>query len=102
VTTLAKGADILVSEVISLDIMAEFLPQIIQSKEGIQALLFHMAHEHLVPEEVGKMAAAAGVKMVVLSHVGPGRPQDPDARYTDGVKQYFSGPVVLAKDLMSF
>jgi ribonuclease BN (tRNA processing enzyme) len=104
VTRLAKGADLLVSEVIARDLVEkQLMPQYAQNnKSALESLMFHMEHEHLSSEEIGKMAAAAGVKEVVLTHVVPGRPQDPDSVYIDGVKKYFKGPVILAKDLMEF
>lgn len=106
-TELAKGADVLVSEV--------GMPEEIiglykkngnwqkMSPEQQQAFLFHMNQEHLTPENVGRMAAKAGVKMVVLSHLLPsGDPDDDYQRYVDATKKYFSGRVVAAKDLMEF
>ena len=45
-----------------------------------------MREEHLTPEDVGKMAAKAGVK----------------ARYIDVAKKFYAGPITLAKDLMKF
>lgn len=62
----------------------------------------HMTEDHTAPEDIGKLAAAAHVKKVVLSHFVPGGESDPDDAYTGGVKKYFSGPVVAAQDLMEF
>jgi ribonuclease BN (tRNA processing enzyme) len=33
------------------------------------AFIRHMSEEHLAPDEVGEMAARAGVKTVVLTHL---------------------------------
>lgn len=100
---LAKGADILVTEVISREIIEnEILPQVVHSKAAADAMIHHMEFEHLSPEEIGKMASQAGIKIVVLSHVAPGRPNDSDSIYTDGVRKFFKGKVVLAKDLDTF
>jgi ribonuclease BN (tRNA processing enzyme) len=52
-------------------------------------------------EDVGRIAAAAGVKVLVLSHFVPG--DDPlvtDDNWTEDVKKNFSGRIVVAKDLM--
>lgn len=63
----------------------------------------HDTEEHLTTDEVGKMAARAGVKTVVLTHVGPAEdPKDDFKRYGEQVKKYFSGQVLVAKDLMEF
>ena len=62
-----------------------------------------MNEEHVTPEDVGKMAAKAGVKMVVLTHLLPAaNPDDDYQRYVDATKKYFAGRVVAAKDLMDF
>jgi len=97
----AKGADILVHEVIDLPAFERLLPAgaPAQWREGLMA---HMRTEHTSPEDVGKTASEAGVKMVVLSHVIPGLPSDGDAAYINGVKKFYSGPVVLGQDLMEF
>ncbi len=49
------------------------------------------------------MAAAAGVKTVVMTHFSPTvDPKDDYKRYVDGAKKFFSGSILLAKDLMQF
>ena len=63
----------------------------------------HMKEEHVTPGDVGRMAAAAGVKTVVLTHLSPStNPKDDFKRYVDGAKKFYPGPVLLAKDLMQF
>jgi ribonuclease BN (tRNA processing enzyme) len=102
----AKGADILVHEVINLPAIEQALrarmPGTDSSPERHAALMQHMSEEHSTPQEVGRTAAKAGVRMVVLSHLAPGRPANPDSDYVDGVKEFYSGPVVVARDLMEF
>jgi len=51
------------------------------------------------PEAVGKMAARANVKTVVLSHLGQRADYTP---WAEEVKKHFSGHVLIAKDLMEF
>ncbi len=107
VAKLAKGADLLVSEVNSVE---EWKQQ--QIKNGRwQAMtataregsLRHMVEEHLSPDQVGARAASAGVKAVVLTHLpNTNDPQDGYARFADEVKRRFSGQVFVAKDLMEF
>jgi ribonuclease BN (tRNA processing enzyme) len=64
-------------------------------------LLRHIREEHVTPEDVGKMATKAGVKTVVMTHFGPSVIANDDyQRYADQAKKYFSGSIVLAKDLM--
>ena len=62
-----------------------------------------MHEEHVTPEDIGKMAAKAGVKAVVMTHIGPSiDPNDDYQRYVTETKKYYSGPIMLAKDLMRF
>ena len=97
----AKGADILVHEVIDMPMIEAMLRTSIPP-ERFPRLMNHMQTEHSTPEQIGQTASEAGVKLVVLSHLVPGRPGTSDSVYTDGVKKYFSGPVVVGKDLMEF
>ena len=60
----------------------------------------HVRETHSTPEEVGKMAAAAKVKTVVLSHqVGGGRGGNNDPLTAD-LKKVFSGEVIVGADQM--
>lgn len=97
---LAKGANILVSEVISRGKAFRYVAQY----QGANARLHaHMWHEHLTPEEVGKLASEAGVKMVVLTHLIPGLDTERDTTaYTAGVSKHYKGPVVAGRDLDEF
>lgn len=107
VTELAKGADLLVSEITSVDEVIEA-----RKKAGLwdkmspanqAGFVRHMKEEHLIPEEVAKMAARAGVKTVVLTHLADtADPKDDYKRFADQVKKNYSGPVLVAKDLMEF
>jgi len=58
---------------------------------------------HMGLEEVGKMAARANVKTLVLSHLGARADGSNDYRaWAEDVKKHFSGQVLIAKDLMEF
>jgi ribonuclease BN (tRNA processing enzyme) len=107
VAQLAKNADVLVSEVGSPDAIKQTLTKsgIWQTMSADQqaAFLRHLEEEHLVPEAIGKLAAGANVKMVVLSHLPPTPDENDDyARFVPEVGKYYSGRVVVAKDLMVF
>jgi len=97
----AKGADILVHEVIDLPAIEQAL-QASTPPERFERLMNHMRLEHSTPEEVGQTASEAAVKLVVLSHIVEGRGGGADSRYIDGVKKFYSGSVVVGKDLMEF
>ena len=62
-----------------------------------------MREEHISPEDIGKMAAKAGVKAVVMTHLGPSiDPKTEYAGYVEEAKKFYSGPITLATDLMKF
>jgi len=100
VAALAKGADLMIHEVIDLALidkaMSAQLPPAIA-----QGLMRHMREEHTTAEDVGRLAKAAGVKRLVLNHVIPGG-DEPDSVYLDPVRKHYDGPVTVARDLMSF
>jgi ribonuclease BN (tRNA processing enzyme) len=115
----AKGADILVHEVIDLAAIeqtlhstsqpdqfdrsaAEEIPRSARGATRESRLMNHMRTEHTTAEQVGQVARDAGVKLVVLSHLVNGGAAPNDAAYIAGVKTLYSGPVVVGKDLMEF
>jgi ribonuclease BN (tRNA processing enzyme) len=107
VVELAKGADLYVTETTSPEDVVELFKKngTWQSKTPAEqeGFLRHMHEEHVTPEDIGKMAAKAGVQAVVMSHIGPSvNPDDDYQRYVDEAKKYYSGPITLAKDLMKF
>jgi ribonuclease BN (tRNA processing enzyme) len=107
VVELAKGADLYVTETTSPEEVAELMKRngAWQSKTPSEqeGWLRHMHEEHVTPEDIGKMAAKAGVKAVVMTHIGPSvDPNDDYQRYIGEAKKHFSGPITIAKDLMKF
>jgi ribonuclease BN (tRNA processing enzyme) len=68
----------------------------------MSGLMNHMRTEHSKPEEVGRVAAAAGVKLLVLSHrvIGPG--SGGEQKPLSGIRQSYGGPVVVGYDLQVF
>jgi len=68
-----------------------------------EASIRHQKEEHITPEEIGKIAARAGIKTVVLTHLpATADPKDEYDRFAEQVKKQFSGQVLIAKDLMEF
>lgn len=107
VAQLAKNADVLISEIGSAEAIQQTLTKsgVWQTMTAEQQAAFvrHLEEEHLVPEAVGKLAAGANVKTVVLTHLPPTPDENDDyARFVPEVGKYFSGRVVVAKDLMAF
>jgi ribonuclease BN (tRNA processing enzyme) len=107
VVDLAKGADVLVTEVTSVDDVVALMKRNGNWQDKTpseqQGWTRHMHEEHVSPEEVGKMAAKAGVKTIVMTHFGPSlNPNDDYQRFADEAKKHFSGEIKVAKDLMQF
>ncbi len=93
----AKGADVLVHEVMYLPA----IEKLIQQEGGKQRLREHLMAAHTVTEDVGKIAAQAEVKTLVLSHFVPGDdPSITDEQWSEGVRKYFKGRIIVGKDLM--
>ncbi len=106
IAELAKGADLLISEVTNP--VDEYTAEEIKAgrwqqrnSEEQKNLIRHHIEEHLLPEDLGKMAARANVKTVVMTHTQPS-PNDDYSRYVNEVKKHYSGQVLVAKDLMEF
>ena len=101
---LAKGADLLVSEVIDLPaVEAALRKRPDMTAAGLAAYMSHMREDHLTPEEIGRLAHDAQVKAVVLTHVSPGNDGEKDlSGYTRGISPTFEGPVTVAHDLQRF
>ena len=93
----AKGADVLVHEAMygpGIDKLLSRIPNAARLKEHLEAA-------HTLTEDVGKIAAAAGVKTLVMSHLVPGDDTSiTDEMWAEGARKHFSGKIVVAKDLM--
>jgi ribonuclease BN (tRNA processing enzyme) len=93
----AKGADVLVHEVMYLpgiELLIKRLPKARRLRE-------HLLAAHTLTEDVGKIAAKAGVNTLVLSHFVPGDdPSITDEHWSEGVRKHFKGRIIVGKDLM--
>jgi ribonuclease BN (tRNA processing enzyme) len=92
----AKGADVLVHEALYVPWVDRLVARV---KNGA-TLKKHLLESHTAVEDVGKIAAAAGVKVLVLSHLVPGDLDVTDDTWTEGAKKNFSGRIIVARDLM--
>jgi ribonuclease BN (tRNA processing enzyme) len=94
---LARGADVLVHEAMWLPA----IDQILARNPNASSLRKHLVDSHTAVEECGKVAAAAGVKTLVLSHLVPGGDASvTDEMWMNAASQYFRGRIVVGKDLM--
>lgn len=102
---LAKGADILVHEVLHPErttalFTQKFAEQGRPPEEAAHVLKAVIAI-HTTVEQVGEVAAAAGVKTVVLNHFVPGfDPDETEEQWITDLRKHFSGKVVIGQDLM--
>jgi ribonuclease BN (tRNA processing enzyme) len=94
---LAQGADVLVHEVLwvpAVDRIAASLPDAGTLKK-------HIIDSHTSVEDAGRVAQAAGVKTLVLSHFVPADdPTITDQMWLDAARTHFRGTVIVGKDLM--
>jgi ribonuclease BN (tRNA processing enzyme) len=104
---LAKGADLLVCEVIDLSIYDNLMAQAkaAEAKGNLNSVPKHVVETHSTTVDVGRMAAEAKVKTLVLSHLLPGSNRNataefPDTAYIEGVRKHFSGQVIIGRDDM--
>lgn len=93
----AKDADVLVHEVMYLPGIEALIKRLPNAKR----LREHLMAAHTLPEDVGKIAAQANVKTLVLSHFVPGDDASiTDEQWSEGVRKHFKGRVVVGKDLL--
>jgi ribonuclease BN (tRNA processing enzyme) len=106
VTDFAKGADLLVTETSSCEDRKQAMikdgrwqAMTPSEQEGIMR---QATQGHMSLDDIGKMAARAGVKTVVLSHLTQRFGTQDYTPWAEEVKKKFSGEVLVAKDLMEF
>ncbi|MDE2302966.1 MAG: MBL fold metallo-hydrolase [Sphingomonadales bacterium] len=106
VTRLARGSDLLVSEAIDLTALlaAIHATQPDLSPAALAPLEQHLATQHLAGDEIGRMAAVAGVRHLLLTHLaiapGPVRGSEPALR--GAIARAYAGPVDVGIDLASY
>jgi ribonuclease BN (tRNA processing enzyme) len=94
---LARGADVLVHEVIYPPAVEALIGRV----PNAGRLREHLKNTHTPPEDVGRAAAAAGVKTLVLTHFVPGDdPSITDEQWAEGVRKHFRGTVIVGRDLL--
>jgi ribonuclease BN (tRNA processing enzyme) len=94
---LARGADVLVHEAMygpAIDRLVARVPQ-------AGTLRQHLMASHTLAEDAGRVAQAAGVKLLVLSHLVP--PDDPavtESMWIDAARTQFRGRIIVGRDLL--
>ena len=94
---LARGADVLVHEAMWLPAIDRILARDLNASR----LKEHLLASHTAVEDVGRVAEAAGVKTLVLSHLVPGGDATiTDEMWTNAARRHFKGRIIVGKDLM--
>jgi ribonuclease BN (tRNA processing enzyme) len=94
---LAKGADVLVHEAM----YEPAIDRLVAKVPNATTLKKHIIESHTTPEDCGRVAAAAGVKTLVLSHLVPSDdPAVTERMWIDAARAHFDGPIVVARDFL--
>lgn len=94
---LARGANVLVHEALYLPGLDRMVARVPNATTLRQSILSH----HTTAEDAGRIAAAAGVGTLVLSHLVP--PDDStitDQLWIDAARTHFAGQIIVGKDLL--
>jgi ribonuclease BN (tRNA processing enzyme) len=94
---LASGADVLVHEAMylpAIDRLVARVPNATRLKE-------HILASHTTAEDAGRVAQAAGVKLLVLSHLIPADdPTITEEMWMRAARVHYRGPVIIGNDLL--
>lgn len=94
---LAKGADVLVHSALYVPAIDRLVGAVANAPRLKASILGHQT----AVEDAGRVAKAAGVKVLVLSHLIP--PDDPavtDQMWIEAARTQFDGPIIVGKDLL--
>ena len=94
---LANGADLLVHEALWVPAVDRLVARV----PNASTLKKHIIDSHTSAQDAGRVAAAAGVKTLVLSHLVPADdPTVTDQMWIDAARAHFKGEIIVARDGM--
>ena len=94
---IARGADVLVHSVLYVPALDRLVARV-PNATGLRASI--MANQTSA-EDAGRVAQAAGVRTLVLSHFVPADdPEVTDQMWIDAARTHFHGSVIVGKDLL--
>ncbi|MCU0948551.1 MAG: MBL fold metallo-hydrolase [Porphyrobacter sp.] len=105
VEELAMGADLLIAEMMDVD---DTVANVRRNNPNMPeparlAMEKHLREHHLLPADVGQLAARAKVGGVVVTHfIGRERSDPAHFEYLRQIAAHYAGPVVIANDLDVF
>ena len=92
----AEGADVLVHEAL----YPPWVDRLVTLVKNGATLKKHLLESHTAAEDVGRIADAANVKVLVMSHLVPEDPDVTDEDWRSEASKSFKGRIVVARDLM--
>jgi ribonuclease BN (tRNA processing enzyme) len=93
----AKGADYLIHEVL----YGPALDALVSRRPNAERLKASILSHHTLAEDVGRIAAQANVKTLVLNHFVPGDDKSLTPQiWSDAVRTTFGGKIVVGRDLL--
>ncbi len=101
VAQMAKRADVLVHEAMYMKGLEDYLHAQIAKGRPVKFddFMAHMKADHSPVEDVGRIAAEAGVKTLVLSHLTPAIDSISDEEWRAPAAKSFKGEIIVAHDL---
>ena len=94
---LARGADVLVHEVLNRQALSRLMARVPNADRLVQ----HIVDSHTIREDLGVVAKKAGVETLVLTHYVPSDDASiTDEMWVEPVRANFSGRIIAGKDLM--
>jgi ribonuclease BN (tRNA processing enzyme) len=94
---LAAGADVLVHEALYTPAVDRMVAGVANASTLKKSIIAH----HTSVEDAGRVAQAAGVKTLVLSHLVPSDdPSVTEEMWLQAARSYFRGSVIVGKDLL--
>ena len=102
VEQLANGADLLIAEMMDVPLIVGAVRRNNPNmpEPAAKAMEIHLSKHHLLPKDVGELAARARVKAVVVTHFAGAEPTSPKYfEYLKTIADHYDGPVVIANDM---
>jgi ribonuclease BN (tRNA processing enzyme) len=94
----ASGCDLLVHEAL----LTSALDRLLSLNPAATRLREHIVAAHTDAEDVGRIAATAGVKQLALTHLVPSYdPSLSDASWSGPVRKHYAGELIVGADLMT-
>ena len=98
--TASKDADLLIHEALQPKMVKTLAAKLDKAgRKQTAQIMRDILDYHASPVQAADSARAAGVKMLVLSHVVPSMPSPYlNAAFLDGAEDHFDGPIIVGED----